>query len=103
MPALDDLEEMEESDRENWEEKLILISIARNPQQVREEIEDLNRLAKVAEEVSDCWGRSQTHQAARIAKGAGLLRAHRPAPPYLHRIQRHPRLPGGTPPLMGFS
>ena len=51
LPDPDDLEEMEESDRENWEEKLILISIARNPQQVREEIEDLKRLAKMAEEV----------------------------------------------------
>jgi superfamily II DNA or RNA helicase len=51
LPDPDDLEEMEESDRENWEEKLILMSIARNPQQVREEIEDLKRLAKMAEEV----------------------------------------------------
>src|SRR5260370_21862204 len=42
---------MEESERENWEEKLILISIARNPQQVLEEIDDLKRLAKMAEEV----------------------------------------------------
>ncbi len=51
LPDPDDLEEMEESERENWEEKLILISIARNPQQVLEEIDDLKRLAKMAEEV----------------------------------------------------
>ena len=46
-----DLEEMEESERDQWEEKLILLSIAQDPQQVREEIEDLKRLAKMAEEV----------------------------------------------------
>ncbi len=51
LPDAEDLEEMEESERDQWEEKLILLSIAQNPQQVREEIEDLKRLAKMAEEV----------------------------------------------------
>jgi superfamily II DNA or RNA helicase len=51
VPDAEDLEEMEEAEREKWEERLALISIAQNPQQVREEIEDLRRLAGMAEQV----------------------------------------------------
>src|SRR3989442_1586127 len=73
LPAPDDLEEMEESDRENWEEKLILISIARNPQQVREEIEDLNRLAKVAEEVETAGVEAKLTKLRELLKEQGFF------------------------------
>lgn len=51
IPDPEDLEEMEESEREKWEERLALISLAQNPQDVRDEVTDLNRLAGMAEEV----------------------------------------------------
>lgn len=51
LPDPEDLEEMEESEREKWEERLSLISLARDPQEVRREIEDLTRLAQMAEAV----------------------------------------------------
>jgi SNF2 family DNA or RNA helicase len=50
-PDPEELEEMEESEREKWEERLALMSLARNPQEVRDEIGDLLRLAKMAEDV----------------------------------------------------
>ncbi|MBI4496224.1 MAG: DEAD/DEAH box helicase, partial [Deltaproteobacteria bacterium] len=51
LPDPEDLEEMEESEREKWEERLALASLARNPEEVRQEIAELKRLAKIAEEV----------------------------------------------------
>jgi hypothetical protein len=42
---------MDDAEREKWEERLALMSLARNPQELRDEIEDLLRLAKMAEEV----------------------------------------------------
>jgi hypothetical protein len=51
LPDPEDLEEMEEAEREKWEDKLALISVARNPEQVREEIAELEQLAKAAEQV----------------------------------------------------
>lgn len=51
LPDPEDLEEMEEAERDKWEERLALISVAQNPQQVKEEIEDLRHLARMAEGV----------------------------------------------------
>ena len=51
IPDPEDLEEMDDAEREKWEERLALMSLARNPQELRDEIEDLLRLAKMAEEV----------------------------------------------------
>lgn len=51
IPDPEDLEEMDESEREKWEERLALMSVARNPQELREEIEDLLRLANLAMDV----------------------------------------------------
>ena len=46
-PDAEELEEMEESERDKWEERLALMSVARSPQEVRDEIEDLLRLARM--------------------------------------------------------
>jgi superfamily II DNA or RNA helicase len=51
IPDPEDLEEMEEGEREKWEDRLGLVSIAQNAQQVREEITELRRLAGLAENV----------------------------------------------------
>jgi superfamily II DNA or RNA helicase len=51
IPDPEDLEEMEEGEREKWEDRLDLVSIAQNALQVREEITDLRRLAGMAEKV----------------------------------------------------
>jgi len=67
LPDPEDLEEMEEAEREKWEERLALISLARNPQEIREEIADLNRLAEKAE------GVEQTGQEAKLSKLQSLL------------------------------
>lgn len=51
IPDPEDMEEMEEAEREKSEDRLALISIAKNPQLVREEIAELQQLAKAAEQV----------------------------------------------------
>ena len=51
FPDPEDLEEMEEAEREKWEERLALVSIAKNPEEVKDEVKDLRRLAQMAEAV----------------------------------------------------
>ncbi|MCP9453576.1 MAG: DEAD/DEAH box helicase, partial [Nitrospira sp.] len=53
LPAPDDLEEMEEGERERLEEMLEAITLAGNTQQVREEIQELKALASQARAVED--------------------------------------------------
>ena len=53
LPAPDELEEMEESERERLEETLEAITLAGNVQQIREEVETLRQLAAQAQAVED--------------------------------------------------
>lgn len=53
LPDPDELEEMEEFQRERLEEILEAITLAQNPEQVREEIEDLKALAIQARQVEE--------------------------------------------------
>ncbi len=53
LPEPEDLEEMEESERERLEEILEAVTLAGNAQQVREEIEELRRLAGQARAVEN--------------------------------------------------
>jgi superfamily II DNA or RNA helicase len=53
IPSEDELEEMEEADRERWERVLEAITLANNPEQVREEIAELGRLAGLAQSVEE--------------------------------------------------
>lgn len=48
IPDADEMEEMEDVDRERLEDQLAAVSIARNAEQVREEIEELKIFAKRA-------------------------------------------------------
>lgn len=51
IPDEEDLEEMDEAEREQWEERLEAIIFARNSQEVRGEIEELRGLTRQAEAV----------------------------------------------------
>jgi superfamily II DNA or RNA helicase len=53
IPSEEELEEMEEADRERWERVLEAITLAGNPEQVREEIAELERLARLAQAVEE--------------------------------------------------
>jgi superfamily II DNA or RNA helicase len=53
LPDAEELEEMEESERERLEEMLEAISLAANAQQVKDEIDQLRRLAAQAQEVEN--------------------------------------------------
>ncbi len=53
LPTPEELEEMEEAERERLEEFIEAVTITRDPQQIQEEIETLNELAKQAKEVEN--------------------------------------------------
>jgi hypothetical protein len=53
IPSEEEIEEMEEADRERWERVLEAITLAANPEQVRDEIAELERLASHAEAVEE--------------------------------------------------
>ena len=53
IPSEEEIEEMEEADRERWERVLEAITLANNPEQVREEIAELECLASHAQAVEE--------------------------------------------------
>ncbi len=67
LPDPDELEEMEESERERLEEMLEAITLAGSAERVREEIEDLKRLATQAQAVEDSGAE------AKLSRLQGLL------------------------------
>ena len=67
IPTEEELEEMEEADRERWERVLEAITLAANPEQVREEIAELERLAGLAQAVEE------TASEVKLAKLHSLL------------------------------
>ena len=67
IPSEDELEEMEEADRERWERILEAVTLASNPEQVREEIAELERLAGLAQAVEE------TASEVKLAKLHSLL------------------------------
>ena len=103
IPTPEELEEMEEIERERLEEILEAITLAGNADQVREEIEELDRLAAQAQGVEDCWRRGKAVPPERSAPAGRLFRPSRAKAPALHRIQGHPRLSGPLPARHGAS
>jgi SNF2 family DNA or RNA helicase len=73
LPDVDELEEMEEEEREKWEERLALMSIARNPQEIREEIQELERLSKMAEEVKLAGVEAKLSELKRVLRAEGFF------------------------------
>src|SRR6516225_9438727 len=53
IPSEEEIEEMEEADRERWERVIEAVTLANNPEQVREEIAELERLASHAQAVEE--------------------------------------------------
>src|SRR3984893_5370457 len=53
IPSEEELEEMEEADRERWERTIEAITLASNPEQVCKEIAELERLAGLAQAVEE--------------------------------------------------
>jgi superfamily II DNA/RNA helicase len=53
LPDSEELEEMEESERERFEQLLDAVTLAQNADQVRDEIEELRKLAELAKQLID--------------------------------------------------
>jgi superfamily II DNA or RNA helicase len=53
LPDMEELEEMEDSERERLEDLIAAVSLARNPEQVKEEVAELKELVKHAMGVED--------------------------------------------------
>ena len=51
IPDEEDLEEMDDAEREAWEERLEAMVLARNPQEVRRDIDELRKMALQADDV----------------------------------------------------
>jgi superfamily II DNA or RNA helicase len=73
LPDPEDLEEMDEAEREKWEERLALMSVARNPQELQEEIEELLRLAKMAEEVESSGAEAKLSKLKQVLQEQGFF------------------------------
>jgi hypothetical protein len=67
FPTPEELEEMEDSDRERMEEQLASITLAQNPTQVREEIQELRTFAGRAQELTN------SNAEAKLSKLKSLL------------------------------
>lgn len=68
LPDMEELDEMEDSERERLEDMIAAVSIARNPEQVKDEIGQLNELAIHAQRVED------SGQEAKMTRLHGLLK-----------------------------
>ena len=54
LPDMDELDEMEDSERERLEDMIAAVSLARNPEQVKEEIGELNELVEARHPCRGC-------------------------------------------------
>ena len=93
LPDADELEEMDEGDRERLEHMLEAITLAGNAEDVRAEIAELKQLAVQAKAVETSGVGSEALAAQEPDAGARLLRPPGPAAAPLHRVQGHARLP----------
>jgi superfamily II DNA or RNA helicase len=68
LPDMEELEEMEDSERERLEDMVAAVSLARNPEQVREEVAELQELVKHAIRVEEA------NCEAKLSKLHGVLK-----------------------------
>ena len=73
LPSPDEVEEMEESERERLEEMLEAITLAGNADQVREEIENLRELAGQAQAVEDSGAESKLSRLKELLQKEGFF------------------------------
>lgn len=73
LPDPEELEEMEENERERLEEMLEAVTLAGNAQQVREEIQELRRLACQARAVEDSGTEAKLSKLKELLKREGFF------------------------------
>jgi superfamily II DNA or RNA helicase len=73
IPDTDEMEEMEDVDRERLEDQLAAVSIARNAEQVREEIEELKVFAKRAAVVEEGSEEAKRRKLEELLKAEGFF------------------------------
>lgn len=73
LPSSDELEEMEESERERLEEMLEAITLAGNAEQIRDEIEELNRLASQSQAVEDAGAEAKLSRLKNLLQKEGFF------------------------------
>ena len=73
LPDPEELEEMEESERERLEELLEAVTLARNPQQVQEEVGELRALAERAQAVIDSGGEAKLSKLRSLLQDEGFF------------------------------
>ena len=73
LPDMDELDEMEDYERERLEDMIAAVSLARNPEQVKEEIGELNELARHAMRVEDANCEAKLSKLRDILKQQGFF------------------------------
>lgn len=73
LPSSDELEEMEESERERLEEMLEAITLAGNTEQIRDEIQELNRLASQSQAVEDAGAEAKLSRLKNLLQKEGFF------------------------------
>jgi superfamily II DNA or RNA helicase len=73
LPDPEELEEMEASERERLEEKLEAVSLTNNAQQMREEIEELRRLAAQARAIEDSGSEAKLSRLKELLEREGFF------------------------------
>jgi len=73
IPDEEDLEEMDASERELWEERLEAIDVSRNAQELRKDVEELRKLAKQADDVIDASAEAKLSRLKAILSQEGFF------------------------------
>lgn len=73
LPSPEELEEMEENERERIEEMIEAITFAGNAEQIKEEIEELNRLASQAQAVEDAQAEAKLSRLKDLLQKEGFF------------------------------
>ena len=96
LPEPDDIEEMEEAERERLEELFDAVTLARNAAEVKEEIAELRGFAARAEALEGSGDEAKLDRLKILLQEQGFFGEPATAPPDLHRVQRHAGLPGAV-------
>src|ERR1700683_1458191 len=73
LPDMDELDEMEDSERERLEDIIAAVSIASNPEQVKEEIGELNELAIHVQRVEDSGSEAKLSRLHELLRQQGFF------------------------------
>jgi len=87
LPDMEELDEMEDSERERLEDMIAAVNLARNPDQVKEEVEELKGLVRARDPCRECRMRGETFPPPRTLKQQALRQSAATAS-YLHLSSR---------------